>query len=338
MVSSVTKNWFSGINSLRFILALIVILSHTDSVITAGLKHAANVPFKILGVILSNAFDGTSAVIAFFIISGFVIHYPNKKSPLKPGQFWFKRYFRILIPLFIIQIIGISFNHPEAKVVWSLYCELIYYALYPFISRIKYPWKIKLFCAYLLILVILCSYKFLHLGLSIKHLNTVYINFVPFIDECSVALIFMPCWLLGVMLAENIDSIKTQPTYSVYIYRLAVFAGSFACSVARFHYNLSYTISMNIFALLLFKWIATEIIHFKHYYPNKIFEYFGRFSFSLYLCHSTLFVLIGIFLNFNIYIYPVFLIFVLGFSYLFYLAIEKPAHILAQNLCKKINF
>jgi len=338
MESSNTKNWFLGINSLRFFLALIVILSHTDAVITAALKQLTIVPFKFLGAVLSNAFDGTSAVIAFFIISGFVIHYPNKKTPLKPGQFWIKRLVRILIPLFIVQLIGIFFKHPEAKVVWSLYCELVYYSIYPFITRIKCNWKIKLFGAYLLTAIILCSYKFFFLGSSIKHLNTAFFNFVPFVNLFMIALVFLPCWLLGVLIAENIDSIKTQSIHSIYIYRLAVFTGSFLCSVARFHYNLSYSISMNLFALLLYKWIFAEINYFKQKQPNLIFEFFGRFSFSLYLCHSTLIIIFGTFLINNIYNYPILLVIVFGFSYIFYLSVEKPSHILAQKLCKKINF
>jgi len=91
--------------------------------------------FKYTGFFLANAFDGIGAVIAFFIISGFVIHYPNKNGIPNLKEFWIRRFVRIVIPLCIILPLGLLFDHPEKAVVWSLFCELIYYAIYPFLAK-----------------------------------------------------------------------------------------------------------------------------------------------------------------------------------------------------------
>src|SRR5258707_15737076 len=123
--------WFYGVNSIRFVLAFKVLLSHSNIIYATVLKHSPHLPFRYIGVFLANAFDGTSAVIAFFIISGFVIHYPSKNGVNNVLQFWVRRFLRILIPLTVIIAAGAAFGHPEKTVTWSLFCELIYYALYP---------------------------------------------------------------------------------------------------------------------------------------------------------------------------------------------------------------
>src|SRR5579862_5686862 len=128
--------WFYGVDSIRFVLAFIVMLSHFDNVYADALKHSPNILLQYAGFFLANAFDGIAAVIAFFIISGFVIHYPNKNGIPDLKEFLIRRFLRILIPLSFVLIIGNWFNHPEKTVVWSLSCELIYYGLYPFLSKI----------------------------------------------------------------------------------------------------------------------------------------------------------------------------------------------------------
>jgi peptidoglycan/LPS O-acetylase OafA/YrhL len=80
MKSGTQTKWFFGVDSLRFVLAFIVMLSHSDMVYATALKHSSHAILRVVGIFLANAFDGTSAVIAFFIISGFVIHYPNKNG------------------------------------------------------------------------------------------------------------------------------------------------------------------------------------------------------------------------------------------------------------------
>jgi peptidoglycan/LPS O-acetylase OafA/YrhL len=67
----------NGLDSIRFLCALVVMLYHLrlmDDVLHGqahtGLTRAA------MGIF--NAFNGPAAVIVFFLISGFCIHYPYK--------------------------------------------------------------------------------------------------------------------------------------------------------------------------------------------------------------------------------------------------------------------
>lgn len=326
------NNWFYGINSIRFILAFIVMIGHSNLVYANYLKHFNYLPIKIFGGFLANGFNGTSAVIAFFIISGFVIHYPNKNGIVSIKAFWIRRYVRILIPLTIIILMGNFYNHPENKVVWSLYCELFYYAIYPLLLLIKTTWRIKVVVAYVvcgLIILIFSIYSknlnYLHLGKFIQHI----------FNQLVIAIIFLPSWLLGVLMAENVNNLKEPSSNLIVIYRASVYAISVFCGYARFHLNLSYSISMSIFAMLLYKWLSAEIAHFKKNKPNKFLEKLGDFSYSLYLCHQTIFLIYGILFAVNFYSYPILILITFGISYLYYLTVEKPSHLLARKIYAK---
>src|SRR5690606_11599120 len=72
-------------------------------------------------------------------------------------------------------------------------------------------------------------------------------------------LLGLPCWLLGVKLADELDRISNTSTGKIYTVRLLVFIAAFICSFARFHLSLSYTISLTLFAILSFYWIKSEI-------------------------------------------------------------------------------
>jgi peptidoglycan/LPS O-acetylase OafA/YrhL len=312
-------------------------LSHFDNAYAIALKHSPHLFVKYAGYFLANAFDGTSAVIAFFIISGFVIHYPNKNGIPNLTEFWIRRFLRILIPLSVILVIGSQFNHPESAVVWSLYCELIYYGLYPFMAKISLSWKNKFLIAYViaaLVICVLCGHDIISF---FKHSNINYNGLYWQLGWHLTWIVGLPCWLLGVLIAEHIDDLKRATFRSVIIYRILVYAVSCFCCIGKFHLYLSYIVTMNIFALLLFKWIQTEIIYFKTTPPNPILEKMGKFSYSLYLCHPLLYVILKSVIHYNTATYPVFIILTIAFSYGFYLVIEKPGHKLARKINSKYN-
>ena len=89
--------WFYGVDSIRIVMAIIVVFSHYGNVYATSLKHSGYSLLRVTGYFLANAIDGTSAVIAFFIISGFVIHYPNKNWISDLKEFWIRRFLCILI-------------------------------------------------------------------------------------------------------------------------------------------------------------------------------------------------------------------------------------------------
>ncbi|MES2428788.1 MAG: acyltransferase [Bacteroidota bacterium] len=327
--------WFYGVDSIRFILALLVMLSHFDNVCADSLKHSVYLPVKLIGVFLANAFDGTLAVIAFFIISGFVIHYPCKRGIDNLLQFWLRRFLRILIPLAVIITIGTVLDHPEKTVTWSLFCELIYYALYPLLLKISLSWKTKFIIAWLVAALVIGIGSYHDVLAFLKQTNYNYHGYYWQFGDYITWVIGLPCWLLGVLIAENIDHLKTIPFSKVLAYRLIVYIISCFCCFGKFHLHLSYLLSMNIFALLLYKWIQAEIVYYKSRQPNQSLEKMGKFSYSLYLCHPVVFLLLKRFILFNNFTYPFFVLLTIVAAYLFYLVVERPSHRLARKINQK---
>jgi peptidoglycan/LPS O-acetylase OafA/YrhL len=330
-----TNNWFYGIDSIRFILAFIVMLSHFDNVYATSLKGSVHLPVKVFGVFLANAFDGTSAVIAFFIISGFVIHYPCKNGIPNIASFWLRRFLRILIPLAIIIAVGSAFDHPEKTVTWSLFCELIYYAIYPLLLKIRLSWKTKFIIAWLIAAAVISIGSFHDILALLRQSNEHYQGYYWQFDNYITWIIGLPCWLLGVLIAENIDQLKSISFNKVMMYRLLVFAISCFCCFVKFHLHFSYILSMNIFALLLYKWIKAEIIYFKNKTPYDLFEKMGKFSYSLYLCHPVVFLLLKRYILLNNFTYPLFILLTILSAYVFYLLVERPSHQLARIINRK---
>jgi len=335
MKSNSKNNWFYGVDSIRFILAFLVMLSHFDNVYANALKHSSHAISRYAGYFLANAFDGTSAVIAFFIISGFVIHYPNKNGIPNLVEFWIRRFLRILIPLSVILVAGHWFNHPENAVVWSLYCELIYYAIYPFLYQINLSWKKKFLVAYAISAVLIVSLCYHDIVAFIHQSNIGYQGYYWQLNWYLTWLVGLPCWLLGVVIAEHIDDLKQATTGQVIFYRIAVYLVSCFCCIAKFHLHLSYILTMNIFALLIYKWIQTEISYFKQKRPLEALEKMGKFSYSLYLCHPLMNVILGTFFIYNTFTYPLFIILTIILSYIFYRLVEKPGHTLARMITRR---
>ena len=331
------SKWFNGVDSLRFVLAFIVMLSHSDVVYATAMKHSNHLITKIAGVFLANAFDGTSAVIAFFIISGFVIHYPNKNGIPNLAEFWIRRFVRIAIPLIFILIVGIFFDHPEKTVVWSVYCELVYYALYPAFFKINLSWKNKFILAYIIAAILICSLAFHDIIAFFKQTDINYGGLYWQLGPLTWV-VGLPCWMLGVLIAEHIDDLKTTTFNTVLIYRFLIYFVSCFLCFGKFHLHISYILSMNIFAFLLYKWIQTEIIYYKNKQPIATLEKMGKFSYSLYLCHRSLFTILAVFISVNFYTYPFFISLAVLIAYCFYLAVEKPSHRLARKLNSKFNY
>lgn len=330
------KNWVNGMDSLRFILALIVLLSHLENPYVAALKASNNVVGKVLAAFLANAFSGIAAVIAFFIISGFVVHYPVKDKPLNVRKFLIRRWVRIGIPLIIIAGAAAYFDKFVLIPIWSLYCELMYYTIYPLLRRIKLSWTIKLRIAYLiqvLIILILCQNDIKSLIFQ-KDFN----YFATYWQTGSLLtwLIGLPIWLLGVLIAEKIGplsiALKNITYRELMLYRLSIFTVSVILHVLKFHFFLSDIIALNIFALLIVKWIEREIIYYQSHNSFAILEYSGKFSYSLYLCHGLCVYFLASFMDISVYNYPIFIVLSLMIAYVTYLLIESPAHKLAQKL------
>jgi peptidoglycan/LPS O-acetylase OafA/YrhL len=327
------KKWIKGLDNLRFILAFMVLLSHYNASLIYTLASSSSPILRLCGSMLANLFDGTAAVMAFFILSGFVIHHQYKNGIVSLKQYAIRRFLRIFIPLIIIYVAGIKFNHPDKAVIWSLICELIYYALYPLLATIKTSWSKKTLFIYIIsfIVILIAAH---HDVLALFNQTGTYQGYYWQLGPFVTWVVGLPVWLLGVLIAENVDNLKTISFSKISLYRLLVFTISCLCVSAELYWHVSYILSMNIFALLMYKWIGAEISYFKNHKPNSLLETMGKFSYSLYLCHPLIFTILSIWLVNNVATYFLFILLAVFISYLFYLLVERPSHKLAMKLSR----
>ena len=129
-----------GLDLIRFVCAAWVVFGHlVPSIDTStAIGQLAKSTYAV-------SFSGASAVIIFFVISGFCIHYPHRDGrPVDLSSYYLRRYLRIGIPMVVAIILHqfpnlTSFNLHffQQSVLWSLQCELVYYTIYPTLLLIK---------------------------------------------------------------------------------------------------------------------------------------------------------------------------------------------------------
>lgn len=294
----VVEHRIAGLDSLRIVLALIVAFSHgfgidfqlflnRETALSSGLGSAA-------WVLAGNLYNGQAAVIVFFLVSGFVIHYPYAKGrPFEAGGFLTARLLRIGLPLAVVLIVaGWLFKVPPLGYagIWSLICELVYYFLYPglrVLRRLAGSWLPVYLLAAASASMVLWT-----VGLPPASDPGRLQDFQAF-GPSLTWLIGLPIWLLGCLAAETdwrrFRGARTLP--QLWMLRLAVFVLSILFSVLKFHgdrifgVNLPNYISLHIFALVAFQWMRWEILwHFEHR-PVRWLEWGGQWSYSLYIVH-----------------------------------------------------
>ncbi len=336
-----SKGWITGLDTIRFVLAIVVLLGHAN--VFGPLENINNdsLLFRLCKLFVSNSFVGITAVIAFFVISGLVIHYPYRNGKkINLPEYFVKRYLRVGIPMIIVAIMAYWLKvDPSDLPFWSLYCELIYYTLYPLVLWImaKYKWSIENVITGAFII----SYLFLFIhGQDVVAFLTQSKSRALSYHYMGIYwtwLLGFPCWLLGVRIAAKYDEIKADAISEKRILwiRLVTFGSSVFCSIAHFHLSLSYTISMGLFSLLASFWILNEIKYWSNRKSISFLENGGKWSYSLYLCHMFPIAYVryhGGTTHFLIAFAQV--VSALIISYVFYLLIEKPSH----SLLRKIKF
>ena len=116
-------NRLTGLDSIRFICALIVLLGHVSAQVNIGQDN--NALLKLIQLIINCLYNGPAAVLIFFVISGFCIHFPNReRKTFNIPTYYIRRILRISIPsivaLAIYRIVHIEAKYPEYLVMWSL--------------------------------------------------------------------------------------------------------------------------------------------------------------------------------------------------------------------------
>jgi peptidoglycan/LPS O-acetylase OafA/YrhL len=273
----------SGLDHWRFVLATWVVLGHVGFIPIPDAWKSGPYGLVVRGL-YNNLFNGPAAVIVFFVISGFCIHFPFRRpGPLDLVAFYARRHVRIATPvaamLLISRPMGVEVPVLGDSILWSLICEEAYYTLYPLIRRAGQRWGFwRLWGATYLVA----------LGMVIA-LGAKFGNYPDYGWKLNWVL-GLPCWVLGCQLATACDGLlerRPVPTrVRIWAWRMGMWALASALSVARFHSPLTYPWTLNLFAVVAFLWLREEITFAGRAGPG-VFERAGRGSYSLYLFHLT---------------------------------------------------
>jgi peptidoglycan/LPS O-acetylase OafA/YrhL len=323
------------LDALRFFLAFWVVMGHFGIFpLFAGVDESTLAGRTLIHGWSSIVF-GTPAVVGFFVISGFCIHLPfTRNGTFEIGRYYLRRYTRILIPLvgslFVMRFLAgqrIQFLGQDSilwhSIFWSLLCEEIYYAAYPLLRlfRNRIGWS-----GLLPLTFILGAY------ISFRYYSEDWHPYGPF----GTALILLPVWLLGCLLAEQVE--KFTPSTSglqIWKWRFLCWGGSWICEMLNFKLKIYYTCTMLFFGILAYFWIKNEIAYGMRKTPWKFLSAAGAWSYSLYLIHVPAAQMFGV-LHFPnagaILNWCALYGFILAVSYLFYISVERPSHDLARKI------
>jgi peptidoglycan/LPS O-acetylase OafA/YrhL len=324
-----------GLDTIRVLAALCVAFGHGAGFPLFAYLPERTGPWRILAGIYGGAFNGVAAVLVFFVVSGFCIHYRFAAgAPFRTMPFLCRRAVRIAIPM--IAAIAISRLYGKLAiealdaVIWTLYCELIYYALYPAL-RLGFQ---KIGVTGCLLLSILISAGMIVGGWQFAY----YWQFTIFLTW----LVCLPAWLLGCLLAEVIAAGKTAKVGNeIWLWRLAGWAYATFAEIYLFHgpVKIGYPALFFPFIIYLYFWLEREIARFRQVPPPMILEWAGTWSYSIYLVHGMVLValapLSGMLEPSLAWIAK--LAAILLVSYAFYIAVERPAQQFAREIGRRID-
>ncbi|HEX4148240.1 MAG TPA: GDSL-type esterase/lipase family protein [Pirellulales bacterium] len=323
-----------GLDSIRFVCALWVLMRHVRPPALPEIFTNPTVHTLQRGV-MGNLFNGQAAVIVFFVISGFCIHFPYRLATQPPAyvNFLARRYTRIGLPLVAALAINLCWlpNNQSfdlwavgGTIVWSLLAEIIYYTLYPaiFIAARRLGWPRLIASAYVL-----------SIGVILTAPGSMYFSsYGPWLTW----IVGLPSWLLGCYLAERVaaDAARVVTRPRIWLWRGAIWCASVAASALMFHSPLGFPWTLSVFGFACFFWLRNEIAWFQSHAPPQALEWAGRWSYSLYIMHLLLF---DLFEPWQLSAWPQPLgwlaeicAILLG-SYVFFLLVEQPAHWLARR-------
>lgn len=341
--------YFTGLNGLRAIAAIAVLISH----ITLGLEAFDLDPFifggyegKPKGLELASY-----GVTLFFVLSGFLITYlllkeKEKTATINIRSFYMRRILRIW-PLYytylILSLIVIYFSPlkydfeglgyyiffmanipyilgkamPLAGHYWSMGVEEQYYLFWPHL--VKRNQKLLLVS-----LLIICMLVFLKL-----FFHFIYVK--PFIESC-IHLSRIHCMLIGavgaILYFQN-HALFLKVVSNIFV-RLIAWGVLILVVIHQFH--VASVVDSEIFAVISLVLIMEQIGHGKKLISleNKLFNFLGKISYGIYVVHPL--VIFGVTILFDsldlhlgyVGTYLVICLVTILLAYVSYWCIEKP--------------
>jgi len=322
-----------GLDTLRFVAALTVALSHgAGPPLALWLGKGAAWTRLFIGA-YDISFDGVAAVLVFFVVSGFCIHYaPATGAPFRVLPFWTRRGIRIAVPLLgavaVSTALGAAATGALAAVIWSVYCELIYYALYPLL-RLAFR---KFGLGRVLLASCLISAAMIAVGWNAGF----YWDFGPGLTWLLAA----PAWLLGCLLAEQVASgAASVGAGGFWVWRLATWLYAAGATALFFHtpFRLGYPLLLFPFQFVAFGWVRAEVAHFAQARTSAALEWCGQWSYSLYLIHNIAIAITPISAAAPGWTWAIRVGLIVAGSLGFYALVEAPSHWLARAISRRMT-
>lgn len=331
-----------GLDTIRFFCAFVVVLFHFGLVPRSAFGAEPHGLMLLIKGALGCVFDGPAAVIVFFVISGFCIHFPFRdRAPVDIRSYYSRRLIRIGLPALIAAylwvLVGVRLEPEDAGIFWSVICEIEYYLLYPVLLRLR---RRVGWC-----LLIAISQVLAYL-LALSHLSDIerVVGGYPAFGWLNWV-VGLPCWLCGCWLAENFVRFPVPSATLIWVIRSCVFVTSGGLQALRFHGGsvfLSNAFTLNLFAVIACSWLGLEIAYRRKTAAPAITEWAGKWSYSLYLMHPALPGLFALHSWFRPVLSSnwgsvVVILSSLPIAYGFYLVVEAPFHRLAIAVSRRVK-
>jgi peptidoglycan/LPS O-acetylase OafA/YrhL len=326
-----------AVDAMRIVCAFVVFGLHIYGLPVRGLIErlidwAPNYQQEFSSLLTLNhaLFDGGAAVIVFFVISGICIHWPVRERDLGVGSYLVRRMVRVGLPLIICVVVArLAFGTTDFldAVLWSLYCELIYYALYPILRvvALRTGWTVLLVASFA-IAIALSTQPGDGSGLFFTY------------GHSKTWLLGLPTWLAGVWIAEHVSFTGAPLSrWALNLLRLSVWVIAALIAIWQFDRVIPMKWTLLAFVAPAGIWITYEIRNAHHFGVNRALEAAGAWSFSLYLCHKFA---VALFIRWGISVgsplgWTATLALGTFISLLFYRIAERPSHALARWLAKR---
>lgn len=319
------------IDAVRWLAALVVVISHAGLQplqVLLGDSHLAEKALLALG----SPFCGIAAVMMFFVVSGFCIHLPfTMGRTLSVWKFYLARFTRIGLPLLaaslIFQAAGLF---PELNLIlWSIYCEIIYYLVYPLILFGIRRWGlVRIFMTSVVLWIAVLIY------MNWK-MNGIYGPFTAW-GLIPTAILGLPVWLGGCVVSESVTSgrdllhVGWEKWYPLWCWRFGMVGIISFFNIVHFHSPLNYKLTMPMVGMFCAPWLSLEIRQSR---PADWMARSGMACYSIYLMHQlgvkwieTVIVSMPSLLRWNCGLFAAAVI-----SIVFYFFIERPSHQLARR-------
>ncbi len=327
----------SGLDSIRFVCALWVFFQHGGAPVFPNPFADGSYAHLAFRGFFANIWPGPPAVIIFFVISGFCIHFPFAASDKRPRlkEFYTRRFIRLLVPVLVAVplsgLLGVQMALFQESVLWSVLAELIYYIFYPVLraAHLRFgSWHGIVLVSFAAATVVAAT-------------NPSAGNYASYGSRLNW-LLGLPCWLLGCTLAESTrtGTPRVVSSRTIWAWRTAILGAACVCSILRYHTPLGYPWTLNFFAGAVVFWLKREIAHRAHIAPSRYLEWAGLWSYSIYLLHRfgfELFVRLFPSLHDSFFGWAFMDFFALSTCYVFYLLVERPSHSIARQVAQKLR-